>query len=210
MSSVVEVIRVILIDDHRHIHNAVSLLLDTVDDIQLIGQGSNGSEALQLCKELGPDVILMDVVMPGMSGLEATLRISEQHPTIKILVLSSFEDHESVRTMLKNGAVGYILKSSLVYDLVNTICATFHGKSVFSPEIINALLHAPASDKDFSLTEREREVLTLITRGMNNNEIADLLVISRSTVKFHLNNILLKMHVETRAEAIVLATRNNL
>jgi NarL family two-component system response regulator LiaR len=204
-------IRVILIDDHRRVHEAVFTVLNSVEDIALIAQGSNGKEALQLCEEHQPDLILMDVVMPVMSGLEATKLIHQRYPHIKILVLSSFQDDESVRAMLQHGAVGYILKGSLIDDLVNTIRITHSGKAVFSSEIASTLLNsAQPKVQDFGLTGRELEILQLMTEGLNNGEIAAKLVISPSTVKFHIANILHKMNVETRAEAIVLAAKNNL
>jgi NarL family two-component system response regulator LiaR len=205
-------IRVLLIDDHRRIHDAVSVALDAQDDIILVGHGSNGEEALQLCEELTPDLVLMDVVMPGMGGIEATRLIREKYPATKILVLSSFQDDESIHTMLQSGASGYILKDALVSDLANTIRTTFHGSAVFSPEVAQVLLKAESTEprQTFGLTERELEVLQLMAQGLNNAEIAYKLTISQSTVKFHISNIQVKMGVETRAEVIVLAAKNNL
>jgi two-component system, NarL family, response regulator LiaR len=205
-------IRVVLIDDHAHVHQAVITVLNQVQDIALVGHGSNGSEALQLCEELQPDLILMDVVMPGMNGAEATKLVRSQYPDIKILVLSSFQDDQTVYDMLANGAMGYVLKGSLAHDLVDTIRATCSGKLVFSPEIAHVLFNPIKDEKSqaFGLTQRELEILKLMTEGLNNGEIAGKLVISQSTVKFHINNILQKIGVETRAEALVVATKNNL
>jgi NarL family two-component system response regulator LiaR len=205
-------IRVILIDDHSQIHQAVSSVLDTVTDIQLIAHGSNGDEAVLLCDEYQPDLVLMDVVMPIKSGVEATGLIHQKYPNIKILVMSSFQDDESVHAMLANGAIGYVLKSSLAHDLVTTIRAAYYGKSVFSAEVTRILLKPAKSESgtNFGLTVREIVILKLMSDGLNNGEIAGKLVISRSTVKFHLNNILRKMKVETRSEAIVLAAKNGL
>lgn len=205
-------IRVILIDDHRRVHEAASAVLAAAEDIELVAQGSNGQEAIELCQEYQPDVVLMDVVMPVMDGITATRLIHEKFPQIRILILSSFQDHESVHTMLRTGASGYISKGAITHDLVTTIRATYQGKVVLSPEIANLLLSpAPAAPlRQFNLTERELEVLGLMAEGLNLDQIAVELTVSRSTIKFHINNILLKMGVETRSEALVLAAKNNL
>jgi two-component system, NarL family, response regulator LiaR len=204
-------IRVILIDDHRFVHETVALALARAEDIVLVAQGGNGQEALQLCQHYKPDLILMDVIMPVMNGVEATRLISEQHPEIKILALSSFQDDDSVRAMMAYGAVGYVLKGSIVNDLVTTIRATQFGKVVFSPEVTATLLTSPKrQSQDFGLTQRELEVLRLMAEGLNNGEIAARLTISQSTVKFHIANVIHKLGVDTRTEAIVLAAKNNL
>jgi len=205
-------IRLILVDDHRRVHEAVALAIAEADDIVMIGRGGTGHEALALCAELQPDLILMDVLMPEMNGIDATRLIHEQYPHIKILVLSSFQEDETVREMLANGASGYILKGSLAHDLVPTIRATYAGTTVLSKEVVQNLLKTAEMMPVnlFALTEREREVLRLMAHGLSNGEIAARLVISQSTVKFHIVNILEKMRVATRAEAIVLATKNNL
>jgi two-component system, NarL family, response regulator LiaR len=205
-------IRVILVDDHRHMHQIVMTLVSDVGDIELVGQASNGQEALLLCAEDQPDVILLDIMMPVMDGLETTQRLHQQYPNIKILVLSNFHDDEIVRSLLKEGAVGYILKTALARDLVNTIRSVYLGNTVLSGEIAQIVLHPtelkPA--RDFGLTQRELEVLKLVAEGMNNAEIAQKLTISSSTVKFHISNLCQKMQVQSRVEAIVLAARNNL
>ncbi len=205
-------IRVVLIDDHSWVHEAVAAVLNTTDDIALVGEGSNGAEAVQLCGFYQPDLVLLDVIMPGMDGVEAAKLIHRHYPSIKILVLSSFQDDESVRAMLANGAHGYILKGSLTSELPSVIRAAHFGQAVFSAEILDALLHPtqPVDVHNFGLTAREREVLSLIAEGLNNSEIGRRLTISPSTVKFHLSNILQKMSVNTRSEAIVLAAKNNL
>lgn len=206
-------IRILLVDDHAWVHQAVTTILKIAPDIQLVGQAHNGLEALHLCAELHPDLILMDVVMPHLNGIDATRMILEQHEAIKILVLSSFQDDESVRAMLDNGAIGYVVKGALTGDLISAIRTAMTGVSVFSAEITSILLkNIPQSNssQDFGLTARELEVLRLMAKGENNPEIADKLVISQSTVKFHIANILEKMRVTTRSEAIVLAAKNNL
>lgn len=206
-------IRVILIDDHKHIHDAVALALTQADDIHLVAQGSTGDEAMILCHQHQPDIVLMDVVMPGMDGVKATKRLKSEFPDVKILVLSSFQDDDTVHAMMREGASGYTLKHSLATNLINAIRATFMGSVVLDSEVSQGLLQptpAPSSNTSFDLTERELEVLRLMATGLTNNEIAVKLFISRSTVKFHITNIEEKMGVTTRAEAIVLAAKNNL
>ncbi|MBI5928698.1 MAG: response regulator transcription factor [Chloroflexi bacterium] len=207
-----KIIRVILIDDHARVHDAVTMALHNLDDIALIGHGSRGEEALALCEELTPDVILMDVVMPGMSGVEATKLIRKKYPNIKILVVSSFQDDDTIHTILQNGASGYVLKDAIASDLANTIRTTFDGSAVFSQEVARVLLKSDHSEPSqrFGLTQRELEILRLMAQGQNNAEIAHTLTISQSTVKFHINNVIAKIGVDTRAEAIVLAAKNNL
>jgi NarL family two-component system response regulator LiaR len=205
-------IRVILIDDHRHVHQAVSIILEAVDDIELVGQGSNGQEAITLCQELQPDLVLMDVVMPIMDGVQATKLIYEQFPNTKTLVLSSFQDHESVHAMLKNGAAGYITKNALTHELIDTIRTTHQGQVVFSPEVVAQLLSpdTPVTAPRFHLTDRELEVLVLMATGQTMSQIAQELFISQSTVKFHIANIQDKLGVSTRSEALIVAAKNNL
>jgi NarL family two-component system response regulator LiaR len=152
----------------------------------------------------------MDVVMPVMDGVQATIAIREQFTAVKILVLSSFQDHETVHAMLQSGAVGYISKSALTYDLIDTIRTTYRGKVVLSPEAAAQLLHRPDSAPRFHLTDRELEVLVLMAEGLTMNQIAARLVISQSTVKYHIANIQDKLGVQTRTEALIVAAKNNL
>ena len=203
-------IRVVLIDDHLQIHKIVQATITSTSDIKLVGQGANGKDGIALCKQYQPDIVLMDVVMPIMDGLEATKILRERFPEIKVLVLSSFHDHESVYTMLRNGAVGYLTKNTLAKDLVDTIRATYQGKMVFSSDIVDQLLTSPQPTVDFNLTDRELEVLVLLAEGLTNQQSAQRLSISVSTLKFHMNNIYEKLGVQTRSEALVLAAKNNL
>jgi NarL family two-component system response regulator LiaR len=205
----VKKIRVVLVDDHRRVHEAVSTVLAAVEDIELVAHGNNGIEAVALADEHKPDVILMDVVMPGMDGPQATRIICERHPDTKILVLSSFQDDESVRSMLDNGAAGYVLKDALARDLADTIRVTYQGKTVFSHAVAQLLRNPPKNTAEplYILTARELEVLKLVAEGLNNGEIAEKLTISASTVKFHMTNLLRKMKVDSRAEALVMATK---
>ena len=203
-------IRVVLVDDHYPIHKTVQTILRSTTDIRLVGQGANGREGIVLCEQYQPDVVLMDVVMPIMDGIEATRELRERIPDIKILVLSSFQDHESVYTMLRNGAVGYITKSSLAEDLAETIRTIYQGKMVFSSEVGEHLIAPPQPAGDYQLTDRELEVLTLMAEGLTNKESAYRLSISQSTLKYHMNNIYRKLGVQTRSEALVLAAKSNL
>lgn len=200
-------IRVVLIDDHSKIHLAISAVIDACEDMELVAHGSNGHEALQICAEFQPDIVLMDVIMPGMNGIEATAKIHQQYPEMKILALSSFQDEEGVRAMIQAGAVGYILKTSSVDDLTHTIRAAYAGNSVFSPEITQTLLRSTQKEaiSDFGLTPREREILKLLVDGLNNTEIASALTISLSTAKFHVSSIFSKLGVTNRVEATTVA-----
>lgn len=205
-------IRVILVDDHRHVHQAVSVILDTVADIQLVGQGSNGRDAITLCAELHPDLILMDIVMPVMDGVQATQIIHERFPEIRILILSSFQDHDSIHALMHSGASGYVIKNALTQDLIDTIRTTYQGNIVLSPTVAAQLLRPePANTSQrFHLTDRELDVLLLMAAGQTIAQIATELFISQSTVKFHLNNIQTKLGVTTRSEALIVAAKNNL
>lgn len=203
-------IRVVLVDDHHQMHQIVRATLGATADIKLVGQGANGQEGIALCEQHQPDIVLMDVVMPVMDGIEATKILHERFPSLKVLVLSSFQDHESVYSMLRNGAVGYLVKSSLAQDLAETIRSAAHGKMVFSSEIGAQLLSPPQPAVDFHLTDRELEVLVLLAEGLTNQQSALKLSISQSTLKFHMTNIFQKLGVQTRSEALVLAAKNNL
>ena len=203
-------IRVVLVDDHLQMHRIVHATLGATSDIKLVGQAANGQEGIALCEQYQPDIVLMDVVMPLMDGIEATKVLHERFPSIKILVLSSFQDHESVYAMLRNGAVGYLIKGSLAQDLVETIRSTVHGRMVFSSEIGAQLVSSPQPAINFYLTDRELEVLVLLAEGLTNQQSAQKLSISQSTLKFHMTNIYEKLGVQTRSEALVLAAKNNL
>jgi two-component system, NarL family, response regulator LiaR len=205
-------VRIIIVDDHRVVHQALTELISFVEDFDLVAQGSNGQEAIDLCKEFLPDVVLMDIVMPGIDGIEATRRILADHPTIKILALSSFEDDVSAGSMLKAGAVGYILKNTSVDELESIIRTVSEGNTVIDTNLIQKVLHQDNSTMhdDIGLSPRELEILQLIAGGMSYNQVSDSLTISLSTVKFHIKNILHKLQVETRNEAILVAAKNNI
>ena len=209
-------IRLIMIDDHRRVHQALAAKIDFMEDIDVLAHGSNGIEAIDLCAQHQPDVMLMDVLMPGMDGIEATRQIHARFPNVKILALSSFDDQDTVRQMLANGAAGYLLKDSSMDELEQTIRTIVAGQTVLSPALIDGLLHPPASPSNepmpspIQISRREQEVLQLFAAGLTNPEIAGQLFISVSTVKFHITNILDKLGATTRAEALVIAAKHGL
>ena len=204
-------IRILLADDHSKIHRSIAAVIEFIDDMVLVAQASNGEEAVQLCRDYQPDVVLMDVIMPQMTGIEATRLIHHEYPHIKILALSSFEDEDSVRDMMLAGASGYLLKNGSIDDLANTIRSAYSGKSVFSPEVTQTLLQKTETPShDYGLTSREMEILKLMVDGLSNNEIAEALTISTSTAKFHVGNVLNKLSVNNRVEAVALAVSQNL
>jgi two-component system, NarL family, response regulator LiaR len=206
-------IRVLVVDDHRHIHDVITRVLIGLSDISLVGQAANGTEAIRLCEEVHPDLVLMDVVMPVMDGMQATGRIREKYPEIKILVLSSFQDHESVHQLLRGGAVGYITKDALTNDLVNVIRTTMQGKAVFSPNVIEKLISpdaVPHATEKFNLTDRELEILVAMADGLTLQQMALKFSIALTTVKYHSANIFRKLGAQNRSEALVVALKNNL
>jgi two-component system, NarL family, response regulator LiaR len=209
-----EPIRIMLVDDHSQVHRGLNILQDTNTDMILVAHASNGQEAVEQCEECHPDIIIMDVVMPVMNGIEATRIIHQKHPNIKILALSSFQDEESVHDMIKAGAVGYILKNSSLMELANSIRAVFAGTTVFSTEVTHALFNSKAAQEqpkeDFGLTARELQVLALMVKGYNNKQIAYDLSVSEPTAKFHVRGILAKLGVSGRVEAVAIAVEKHL
>jgi NarL family two-component system response regulator LiaR len=206
-------VRVLVVDDHRHIHDVITRVLIGNPDISIVGQAANGAEAVRLCEEVKPDLVLMDVVMPVMDGMQATERIREKYPDLKIVVLSSFQDHESVHQLLRGGAVGYITKDAITNDLVNVIRTTMQGKAVFSPAVIEKLISpdaAPQATDKFNLTDRELEILVAMADGLTLQQIGLKFSITLSTVKYHSANIFRKLGAQNRSEALVVALKNNL
>ncbi len=203
-------IRLLIVDDHAKVHMAISAMMSRIDDIDIVGQANDGEQALALCDQVRPDVILMDVIMPGMDGVEATRQIKERHPGIKILALSSFKDEDPVRLMLRAGAIGYVLKDASISEIAHSIRAAYAGQSILAPEVIQMLLQPQGDPGAYGLTERELEVLHLMVEGLNNTEIADRLIIGLSTAKFHVSNILTKLGVTNRIEAVSLAVEKKL
>ncbi|MBM7660060.1 DNA-binding NarL/FixJ family response regulator [Bacillus mesophilus] len=208
-------IRVLIADDHQVVRRGLLFFLSTQKEIEIIAEASNGREALALAEELTPDVILMDLVMPEMDGIEATKRIKEKLPTIKIIILTSFSDQDHVIPAIKAGANGYQLKDVEPDELVNAIKAVFRGESQLHPKITNHVMtHLMLGDqserKHNELTARELEVLIEISRGKSNKEIAASLFITEKTVKTHVSNILSKLELQDRTQAALYAVKHGL
>ncbi len=202
-------IRVLLVDDHTMVRRGLVTFLKVFDDLQLAGEAENGAEAIQRCAEIHPDVVLMDMVMPGMDGVTATRAIRQQFPQIQVIALTSFKEGKLIQNALQAGAIGYLLKDVSAEDLARAIRAAFSGRATLSPEAAQALVQAANQPpvRGLDLTEREREVLTLMIEGLNNTQIAARLSVSPSTIKSHVSNILSKLGVSSRTEAVTLALR---
>lgn len=204
-------IRVLIVDDHAVVRGGLRLFLIAFDELELVGEAGSGEKALALCAETRPDVVLMDLVMPGMGGVEAIRLIRERYPSIKVIALTSFPEEDRVQAALAAGAMSYLLKDISAGNLAAAIRAAYAGQPVLAPEATRALLHRADTPKvGHDLTAREREVLALLVKGSSNADIAERLAIGESTAKFHVSNILSKLHVSSRAEAIAVALRNNL
>ena len=205
-------IRVMLVDDHTMVRRGLATFVKVFDDLQLAGEAEGGEAAIQLCAEVLPDVILMDISMPDMDGATATRVIRQQFPHIQVIALTSFKDGKLIKNALEAGAIGYLLKDISADDLAWAIRAAHSGSSTLSPEAAQALVetsnqsHLPGPD----LTEREREVLALMIEGLNNTQIAGRLTVSPSTIKSHVSNILAKLGVASRTEAVSFARRNEI
>ncbi len=214
MSQPPERIRIVLVDDHAVVRSGLAAFLLAYDDLQLVGEAADGSEALELCGRVQPDVVLMDLVMPEMDGATATRLIRERYPRIKVIALTSFKENDLVQGVLAAGAIGYLLKNVSTDDLAGAIRSAHAGKPTLAPEAAQALIQNAARKQDsepgYDLTDREREVLRLMVEGLNNSTIAEKLFVSRSTIKFHVSNILSKLHVSSRTEAVAYALQQDL
>jgi DNA-binding NarL/FixJ family response regulator len=205
-------LRVLIADDHPIFRGGMLTLLNSAPGIQALGEASDGEEAIRMAADLQPDVILMDVKMPGIDGIEATRRILHTSPHISILIVTMFEDEETIFAALRAGARGYVLKGATPTEMVRAIQAAGSGEAIFSPAIAQRIIDFFATPRPTitpqafpELTDREREVLTLITHGHKNPEIAQLLSISLKTVRNHISNIFSKLQVADRAQAILRA-----
>lgn len=210
-------LRILIADDHPLFRDGMNLLLSTTDDLTVVGEATNGEEAVELATEQWPDVILMDLKMPGLNGIEATRRILDANPAIRVLVVTMFEDDASVFTAMRAGARGYVLKDAQKDDLLRAIRAVGRGEAIFSPAIATRMLDYFAAERPAvpreafpTLTDREREILHLIVRGAPNAEIARLLSLTGKTVANYVSNILGKLQVSTREEAVDQARKTGL
>ena len=205
-------IRVLLVDDHMVVRSGLSTVLSVFDDLKLVGEAGDGEEAVRLSERLQPDVILMDLLMPKMDGVTAIKAIKTRWPQIQIIALTSFKEKEYVEGALKAGANGYLLKDVSAEELVNAIRRAVAGQPSLSPEAAQVLMKnvsEPALPHQ-DMTGRELEILALMVEGLSNNEIAERLFVSQSTVKFHVSNILSKLGVTGRTEAVALAVKHHL
>ena len=208
-----EAIRVLIADDHPLYRDGMRGLLDSVADIEVVGEATTGDEVVQLSEKLQPDVILMDIKMPGINGIEATREILHVSPHIGVLVVTMFEDNDSVFAAMRAGALGYLLKDARGEEVLRAIRAVNDGEAIFSPGVAQRLIAFFSAEKPPTaapqtfpeLTSREEEILMLIAQGRGNKEIAELLYISLKTVRNHVSNIFTKLQVADRAQAVIRA-----
>jgi NarL family two-component system response regulator LiaR len=205
-------IRVLLVDDHAVVRSGLSKFLMVNKDLELVAEASDGAEAIQMAALHKPDVILMDLMMPGVDGISATREIHLKYPHIKVIALTSFSEQNMVQGALQAGAAGYLQKNVTAVELANAIRSAYAGRMTLSPEAAQALANSVIQPQiaGNSLTERERDVLKCMVAGMNNNEIAENLIVSLGTVKFHISNIFQKLGVDSRVEAVKAAIEQKL
>ncbi|MGM0836321.1 MAG: response regulator [Bacillota bacterium] len=207
-------IRVLFVDDHEMVRIGVTAYLSAQPDIEVIAEADDGKIAVDLALEHKPDIILMDLVMKEMDGIEATRRIIEQWPDAKIIIVTSFLDDEKVYPALEAGATSYMLKTSKASDIANAVRSTFKGQSILEPEVAGKMMKKMRQKNEHylheELTNREMEILLLMTQGKTNQEIADELFIALKTAKVHVSNILAKLQVQDRTQAVIYAFKHNL
>lgn len=209
-------IRVLLVDDHEMVRIGLAAVLDTEEGIEIVGEAGNGLDGLRLAKAYKPDVVLMDLVMEGMDGIETTRRLLEEQPDCKVIVLTSFLDDEKMYPVIEAGAFSYLLKTSRASEIADAIRAANRGQSVLESQVASKMMNrfrkpAPtAAEPHEELTEREMEVLQLLAQGKSNQEIADELFIGIKTVKYHMTNLFGKLGVDDRTQAAIYAHRHGL
>jgi NarL family two-component system response regulator LiaR len=205
-------IRIMVVDDHPITRAGLTLFLKAHNDLSLVGEASSGEEAVALCEKVSPDVVLMDLKLPGIDGVSAMLAIRERHPQVQVIVLTSYPDPSFVEHAVQEGAVGYLLKNVSAQELVDAIRSANHGQPVLAKEATEALVQIvrQQTTRQNDLTEREREVLALLVEGLSNAQIAERLTVSRATVKFHVGGILNKLGASSRAEVITMAWQHRL
>jgi NarL family two-component system response regulator LiaR len=210
-----QVIRILVVDDHAVVREGLRALINGKPDMELVGEAGDGQEAVLLARSLQPDVILMDLVMPGKDGIQATQEIRQENSEARILVLTSFDEDDQVFSALKAGALGYILKDSSPQELLEAIRCVRRGESSLHPSVARKLILGYGQDQKAEagvdlLTEREVEVLKLVARGLSNQVIAEELCVGEGTVRFHVGNILDKLRLENRTQAALYALREGL
>jgi NarL family two-component system response regulator LiaR len=205
-------IRVVTVDDHEIFRSGIRFLMLALDDIELVGEAHTGEEAVHLCEQTRPDVILMDMMMSGMDGIEATKAIRERYPNVQVLALTSFYDKQLVQRAMQAGAIGYLLKGVSIDKLGEAIRSAHARQPTLSAEAVTALVQAADSPQGIGqdLSEREREVLELLAEGLSNAEIAERMVVSVAAVKYHVSSILSKLGATNRTEAVALAHQHKL
>ncbi len=205
-------IRILLVDDHLMVRRGLAVMLQAFDDLALVGEAATGAEALRLCAERQPDVVLMDLQLPDMMGVEVTRALRTAHPTVQVVALTSFRDEAWVQAALQAGAIGYLLKDVSIDALAAAIRAAHAGRPTLALEATQALIHAATrpAPPGHDLTERERAVLALLVEGLDNVAIAERLGVSRATVKTHVSNLLSKLGAASRTEAAALALKHKL
>jgi two-component system, NarL family, response regulator LiaR len=210
----VQVIKVLYVDDHEMVRIGVSAYLSAQPDIEVVGEASDGKEGVKLALELRPDIILMDLVMKEMDGIEATKKIIENWPEAKVIIVTSFLDDEKVYPALEAGATSYMLKTSKASEIANAVRATYQGQTVLEPEVTGKMMMKMRQKTQVlpheELTSREFEILLLMAQGKANQEIADELFIALKTVKTHVSNILSKLQVQDRTQAVIYAFKHSL
>lgn len=207
-----ERIKIMIVDDHPVVRSGMGTMLLAFDDLELIGEASSGSAALAKCQQGLPDVILMDVAMPGMDGLETTRAILDLYPSVKIIMLTSFTIEDMVQDALEAGAIGYILKNVSIDHLAEAVRSAYNGQPTLSPEATLSLVKSKTGPLDLKpdLTAREKQVLALMAEGLSNEEIADRLVISQATARHHVSACIRKLGAANRTDAAVIAVKNKL
>lgn len=208
----VNTISVLIVDDHDMVRKGLRVLLENFDDLSIAGEAADGEAAFDLCRKQHVDVVLMDMIMPRMDGIEATQRIRQNCPDTQVIALTSYDDDKNVTEAFKVGAIGYLIKNVTGDDLANAVRRARQGQSTLSPEAAQALISATTRPPavGYDLTEREREVLALMIEGLNNREIANRLYISGSTVKNHVSSILSKLGTVSRTQAVAMAVENKI
>jgi len=207
-----KMIKVMIVDDHPVVRDGLKNMLLVYDDLELVAEAENSSAALALCQKTTPDVILMDIFMPGMDGIAATRAVLEKYPWVKVLILTSYPKNDLVQKSLEAGAIGYLLKNAPIDDLANAIRSAYAGHPTLAPEATEALIRAKTSPQypGGDLSRREKEVLELIIQGLSNEEIAERLVISTATAKHHVSACIQKLGASNRTEAAFLAEQYGL